>query len=108
MTSLDLGAALRAAQRADPGSIPDIVGSVASAFGATDAVLYLIDFGQATLEPLPDRRSHAEVPQAEAVATTMAGRTFVDQKAISVERTGGVEGLGADRRGLRPNRGAWL
>ena len=105
MTSLDLGVALRAARPADPGSIPDIVESVASAFGATDVVVYLIDFGQATLEPLPDRRSHAEVPQSEPVATTMAGRTFIDQQAISVERPGGqrvwvpiVEG--SDRTGV--------
>jgi hypothetical protein len=105
VTSLDLGAALRAAQPADPGSIPDIVGSVASAFGATDVVVYLVDFGQATLEPLPDRRLHAEVPQTEAVATTMAGRTFVDQQAIGIERPAGwrvwvpiVEG--SDRTGV--------
>jgi serine phosphatase RsbU (regulator of sigma subunit) len=103
--SLDLGTAFRAAQLADPASIPDIVEKVAGAFGATDVVVYLIDFGQATLEPLPDRRPHAEVPQSEPVATTMAGRTFVDQQATSVERPAGVRVWvpiveGSDRTGV--------
>ena len=105
MTSLDLGAALRAAHSADPASIPDIVETVAGAFGASDVVVYLIDFGQATLEPLPDRRSHAEVPHSEPVATTMAGRTFVQQQATTAERPAGVRVWvpiveGSDRTGV--------
>jgi serine phosphatase RsbU (regulator of sigma subunit) len=105
MASIDLGAGLRAAQTADPASIPDIVETVASTFGATDIVLYLVDFGQATLEPLPDRRSHADVPESEPVATSMAGRTFVSQQATSTRRPEGdrvwvpvVEG--SDRTGV--------
>jgi hypothetical protein len=90
ITFLNLGTALRAAQAADPASIPDIVESLATAFGATDIVVYLVDFGQATLEPLPDRRSHADAPVSEAVATTMAGRAFVSQEATGVERPTGV------------------
>jgi serine phosphatase RsbU (regulator of sigma subunit) len=105
VTSLDLGAALRAAQTADPASIPDIVESVAATCGATDVVLYLVDFGQATLEPLPDRRPHAEIPQSEPVATTMAGRAFVNQQATTVERAAGVRVWvpiveGSDRTGV--------
>jgi serine phosphatase RsbU (regulator of sigma subunit) len=103
--SLDFGAALRAAQSADPASIPDVVETVAGEFGATDVVVYLIDFGQATLEPLPDRRPHAEMPQSEQVGTTMAGRTFVNQQATSVERAAGVRVWvpiveGSDRTGV--------
>ncbi|HET9689526.1 MAG TPA: PP2C family protein-serine/threonine phosphatase [Acidimicrobiales bacterium] len=90
MPPLDLGAALRAAQTADPASIPDIVESVASSFGATDLVVYLVDFAQATLEPLPDRRTHADLPASEAVATTMAGRAFVSQDVTSADRPDGV------------------
>jgi serine phosphatase RsbU (regulator of sigma subunit) len=105
ITFLDLGRAVRAAQAADPASIPDIVETVAAAFGATDIVLYLVDFGQATLEPLPDRRPHAEVPESEAVATTMAGRAFVSQQATSVERSAGMRVWvpiveGSDRTGV--------
>jgi hypothetical protein len=103
--SVDLGEALRAAQTADPASVPDVIESVAAGLGATDVVVYLVDFGQGTLEPLPDRRPHAEVPESEAVATTMAGRTFVSQQATSAERASGtrlwvpiVEG--SDRTGV--------
>jgi len=87
---LDLRAALRAAQAADPASIPDIVEAVASTFGATDIVLYLVDFGQDVLEPLPDRRVHADLPASESVATTMAGRAFLAQEVVSVERPAGT------------------
>jgi serine phosphatase RsbU (regulator of sigma subunit) len=105
VTSLDLGKALRAAQIAAPASIPDIVETVAEAIGATDIVMYLVDFGQATLEPLPDRRPHAEVPHSEAVATTMAGRTFVSQQPTSVRRPAGARVWvpiveGSDRTGV--------
>jgi serine phosphatase RsbU (regulator of sigma subunit) len=105
ITILDLGQALRAAQAADPASIPDIVETMAASFGATDIVMYLVDFGQETLEPLPDRRSHAEVPESEAVATTMAGRAFVSQEATSVQRPAGMRVWvpiveGSDRTGV--------
>ncbi|MEO5678931.1 MAG: hypothetical protein ABIS47_04600, partial [Acidimicrobiales bacterium] len=69
MTGLDLGAALRVAQAADPAAVPDVVRRIAGALGATDVVVYLVDFGQDSLEPLPDRSAHAEVPHREAVAT---------------------------------------
>lgn len=90
MKPLDLRAALRAAQAADPASIPDIVETVASTFGATDIVLYLVDFGQDALEPLPDRRAHADLPTSEPVATTVAGRAFLAQEVVSVERSAGM------------------
>lgn len=105
MTGLDLGAALRAAQAADPAAVPDVVLRIAGALGGTDVVVYLVDFGQDSLEPLPDRSAHDEVPHREAVATTMAGRAFSDQRAVTAERAGGtriwvpiVEG--SDRTGV--------
>ena len=78
---------------------------MATAFGASDIVVYLVDFGQETLEPLPDRRPHAEVPESESVATTMAGRAFVSQKATSVQRLAGMRVWvpiveGSDRTGV--------
>ncbi len=77
----------------------------AAAFGATDVVVYLIDFGRSTLEPLPDRRPHAEMPQSEPVATTMPGRAFIDQQATIVERPAGIRIWvpiveGSDRSGV--------
>lgn len=67
--------------------------------------MYLVDFGQATLEPLPDRRAHADLPVSEPVATTMAGRAFVAQQVTSAQRPAGMRVWapvveGSDRTGV--------
>lgn len=105
MAGLDLGTALRAAQNADPASIPDIVLRLAGDLGATDVVLYLVDFAQTTLEPVPDRSTHADVPHSESVSATMAGRAFLEQRAARAERSDGVRVWvpiieGSDRTGV--------
>jgi serine phosphatase RsbU (regulator of sigma subunit) len=102
---LTLGDALRAAQAGDPASIPDVILRVASDFGATDVVVYLIDFALTTLQPLPDRCTHADVPTSERVTSSMAGRAFVDQRPTSAERADGVRIWvpiveGSDRTGV--------
>lgn len=79
----------RTAPLADPGSVPDIVSRMGADIGASDVVVYLVDFAQRTLEPLPDRRSHADLPASEEVATTMAGRAFTGQAPVSVQRPEG-------------------
>lgn len=105
MAPLNVGDALRLARSADPASIPDIVQTIADGMGAVDVVVYLVDFAQTTLEPLPDRGSHSDLPTSEVVAATMAGRAFVDQVPTSAERAEGfrvwvpiVEG--SDRTGV--------
>ena len=65
MLQLDLGRALRAANGANPASVPDVVLRIASDLGATDVVVYLVDFAQQTLEPLPTRATHADLPHSE-------------------------------------------
>ena len=105
MARLDLGTALRAAQGADPASVADLVLRVAEDLGATDVVVYLVDFAQTTLEPVPDRSAHPDVPQSEEVAATMAGRAFVDQTPTTAERPDGVRIWvpiveGSDRTGV--------
>ncbi len=102
---LDFGAALRRARAADPAAVPEILASVAAEFGATDLVVYLVDFSQTTLEPLPDRATHADVPTAETVQATMAGRAFIDQRVVTAERDGVVRVWapvleGSDRTGV--------
>src|SRR4051794_5312783 len=104
MLGSDLGIALRAAQAA-PQSVSDVMRRAATAVGATDVVVYVVDFAQTVLEPLPDRGAHAELPQSEPVATSMAGRAFVDgTTAIAPRGTGNrvwvpiVEG--SDRTGV--------
>lgn len=62
----------------------------AAALEATDLVVYLVDFGQSVLEPLPDRFTHAELPVAEPVVASMAGRAFTDQQIVTADRAGGV------------------
>lgn len=96
---------MRAAQAADPAAVPDVVLKIAGDFGASDVVVYLVDFAQTTLEPLPDRSTHAEIAKSEAVGTTMAGRAFVDQRPTWVERSEGVRLWapileGSDRTGV--------
>ncbi len=90
MAGIELGSALRDAQGVDPSSITDLVLRVAGQLGATDATVYLADFAQVTLEPIPDRRNHANAPAPEEIATTMAGRAFTDQTAITARREDGV------------------
>lgn len=102
---LDLGKVLQLAQLTDPGSVPDVIETVAAGFGGSDVVVYLADFAQATLEPLPDRRPHTEVPESEDVATTMAGRAFVSQELTSAQRPEGLRVWapileGSDRTGV--------
>src|SRR5690242_17724584 len=90
MARLDLGTALRAAQLADPGSIPDVVLAVAAELPATDVIVYLVDFAQTSLEPIPARATHPDIPGREEVTGTMAGRAFAEQQVVTVERDGGV------------------
>lgn len=71
-----LGTALRAAQEA-PQAVSDVMRRAALGVGATDVIVYVVDYAQSTLEPLPDRSAHAAVAQSEPVATSMAGRAFV-------------------------------
>jgi serine phosphatase RsbU (regulator of sigma subunit) len=105
VTRIDLSAALRRAHGADPGSIVAILAAAADEVGATDVVVYLVDFSQTTLQPLPDHATHADLPAAEAVAGTMAGRAFTDQRIIHAERDDGVRVWipvveGSDRTGV--------
>lgn len=100
-----MGAALRRSLGASPDSIPEILGSAAAEAGGTDLVVYLVDFGQETLAPMPDRTTHAEVATAEPVASSMAGRAFVDQTVVTAERDDGVRVWipiveGSDRTGV--------
>ena len=104
MAGLDLGVALREAQAA-PESIPDILLRVARPLGAMDLVVYLVDFAQTTLEPMPDRGAHGEAPEREPVVSSMAGRAFVDGVRTVAERPDGTRVWapiieGSDRTGV--------
>jgi serine phosphatase RsbU (regulator of sigma subunit) len=102
---IDLAAALRTAQSADPAKVAAVVALAARDFGATDVVLYLVDFEQLVLEPLPDAAAHADLPGTEDVATTVAGRAFLTRAPVTVERSDGTRVWvpiveGSDRTGV--------
>ena len=102
---IDFGSALRRARGASPAAIAQILASAGSELGARDVVVYLVDFGQTVLEPLPDESTHADLPKSEDIATTMAGRAFVDQSVVIAERADGLRVWapileGSDRTGV--------
>ena len=102
---LDIRSVLRAAQAANPSSVVDVVAAAARDAGATDVVAYVVDFEQQVLEPLPDRAAHAELPQTEDVAGTMAGRAFLTCLPVTAERDEGIRVWvpiieGSDRTGV--------
>jgi serine phosphatase RsbU (regulator of sigma subunit) len=85
--------------------MPEVLLAAAGDLGATDVVVYLVDFGQVTLEPIADRRERAGTVEREDVATTMAGRAFVGQTPVTAVRPDGVQVWvpiveGSDRTGV--------
>jgi serine phosphatase RsbU (regulator of sigma subunit) len=104
MTDLDLTPLLRSTL-AQPEAVPAAIESVGAKMGASDVVVYLVDFGQTVLEPLSDHTSHSELPHAEEVVSTMAGRAFLTQAPVMAERPDGTRLWvpifeGSDRSGV--------
>jgi hypothetical protein len=102
---IDYAAALRSAQTVDPSAVVDLVASAARQIGGTDVRAYLVDFEQRFLEPLPDRATHAELPQTQEVVSTVAGRAFLTRAPVAVDRPDGVRVWvpiveGSDRTGV--------
>jgi hypothetical protein len=87
---IGLAGLIRATREADPADAGDMMASAVAALGGTDAVVYLVDFEQQVLEPLPDRSSHAELAESEEVSTTLAGRAFLQRRPAVAEREGGT------------------
>lgn len=105
MVRIDLGRAMRQASGSGPAAMPEVLSAAAEALAGTDLTVYLVDFGQTTLEPLPDRAAHADLPTAEPVASSMAGRAFTEQRVVTAERDDGVRVWapvveGSDRTGV--------
>jgi serine phosphatase RsbU (regulator of sigma subunit) len=87
---IDLDGLVRALRGADPADVPEMMASAAATLGGRDVVLYLVDFEQQVLEPLPDHSTHEELPHAEEVGTTIAGRAFLHCRATTAERPDGT------------------
>jgi serine phosphatase RsbU (regulator of sigma subunit) len=104
MADLDLTPLLRSTL-AQPESVPAAIESIGTRIGASDVVIYLVDFGQTVLEPLSDHISHRELPHSEEVASTMAGRAFLTQEPVMAARPDGIRLWvpifeGSDRSGV--------
>jgi Stage II sporulation protein E (SpoIIE) len=105
VTFIDFALALRQGLTANPAAAADVIASVAASIGGTDVIVYLVDFEQKVLEPLPNFEVHVDLPEQEEVDTTMAGRAFLDQRAVVAERSGGTRVWvpvleGSDRSGV--------
>jgi serine phosphatase RsbU (regulator of sigma subunit) len=105
MARLDVGSVLRMAHNVDPSAVPAILAVAAHELSGTDVVVYLVDFGQTVLEPMPDLQTHAAVSTTEEVASTMAGRAFLRQRAVTAARDDGLRVWvpiveGSDRTGV--------
>jgi serine phosphatase RsbU (regulator of sigma subunit) len=102
---VDIAAAMRTAQLADPASVAVVMTLAARDIGGSDVVLYLVDFEQLVLEPLRGTQAHADLPGTEEVATTMAGRSFLSGSTVTAPRPDGTRVWvpiveGSDRTGV--------
>jgi len=105
MPELNLTRILRSNLVAQPDSVPATIESLGGAIGASDVVVYLVDFGQEFLEPLGSYSAHNELPKSEKVASTMAGRAFLTQEVVTAQRSDGTRVWtpireGSDRTGV--------
>jgi serine phosphatase RsbU (regulator of sigma subunit) len=105
MPELNLTRILRSNLLAQPDSVPATIESLGGDIGASDVVVYLVDFGQQFLEPLGNYSGHNELPTSEKVASTMAGRAFLTQEVVMAQRPEGVRVWtpireGSDRTGV--------
>ena len=85
----DLGPVLRGLHQLAPADIADGLAQLARTTGAYDTTIFLIDFEQSTLFPVPDGDPHVETPIGVATDGTLEGRAFVERHLVS-RTTGGV------------------
>jgi serine phosphatase RsbU (regulator of sigma subunit) len=76
----DFGDVLRALRDLPPAAVIELLVGLVEGAGATDVVVYLADFGQVVLSPLPAGGAHVRLPEVEAIAGSTAGRAFTDQR----------------------------
>ena len=81
---------LQALQDSNPTAVADTLVRVAQAAGAIDVVIFLADFDQEVLTPLPVRGTHVHFPISEPVHSGSAGRSFNERRLISETRPEGV------------------
>lgn len=85
---LDLEATIADQRDAHPDDVGDLLARAGERIG-TDVTLYLVDFGQVVLQPVPSFGDPRVVPE-ENVATSLAGRAFTSGTPVTAERPDGV------------------
>jgi hypothetical protein len=85
---LDLEATIADQRDAHPDDVGDLLARAGERIG-TDVTLYLVDFGQVVLQPVPSFADPRVVPE-ENVATSLAGRAFTSGTTVTAERPDGV------------------
>ena len=83
MNEPDFGSALRCLHELAPSDIPDSLSSVARRIGAYDMTIFLIDFEQSTLFPVPDRGVHVESPIGVVAVGTQEGKAFLERRLVT-------------------------
>lgn len=81
-----IGRLLLAYQTAPPDAIVETLMSATAPLGATDLVLYLIDYEHTALMPHPDVLAHGERPEVATVDGSMAGRAFQSATVLAAQR----------------------
>ena len=81
-----IGRLLIAQQSAEPDAIVETLMTATAPLGATDLVLYLIDYEHTTLMPHPDVLPHGERPAVATVDGSMAGRAFQSATVLAAQR----------------------
>jgi serine phosphatase RsbU (regulator of sigma subunit) len=84
-----IGELLLAQHSAPPDAFVETLMQGAAPVGATDLVLYLIDYAHTALMPHPDVLPHGERPEVASVDGSMAGRAFQSASVLAVERDDG-------------------
>ncbi|MCW2494648.1 PP2C family protein-serine/threonine phosphatase [Jatrophihabitans sp.] len=83
-----IGRLLLSQQNAAPDAIVETLMVATAPVGATDLVLYLIDYEHTVLMPHPDVLPHGQRPEVATVDGSMAGRAFQSATVLAAQRDG--------------------
>jgi len=83
MDNRDVGPTLRALRDLAPSDITDTLARLAQTLGAYAITIYLIDFEQSSLVPLPDRSAQVDSPISLATEGSLEGQAFVSRRIAS-------------------------
>ena len=90
MDHLEFGLALRALHQRAPSDIAESLTQLAGQVGAHDLTIFLVDFEQSTLVPVPDRGAHVDSPIDVTTEGTLEGQSFVERGLVSRVMDGGT------------------